>query len=339
MKKTIDINFKDLLTGVQEAFAGREKGSLYGHQKGSGEKAITEYFKTQGVEIALNNAALHTIASRNREVTRENLQELLDDIGCQTKDQAEGLAKQQDAAATKIQSVFRGNQGRKDAEEARNIHELMNIDVVSGSTKKSHQERKDAYDAKSTVAVYQNPKDEKDQESNSLMADYLNELEAIQRQAEKRGRAGGIILPSGGQPIALTADGDFAKAAANNLIIKAYNECVTEKSMTADDFAIKLFGDTFKRTAEMKTLAQQSKEIFTSLHSQYGNNEIKDNLAKVEKDPTTWEKIKDFISNLLSYVGVNLGTNAGDKDKYKANKPESKSLLDHAAKKPAELSK
>jgi len=285
MKKTININFADLLTGVQKAFAGRTTVGVA--LPGSGEKAIAGYFnelEPKGVEIALDNAALKNIASSDKKVTEENLQALLNAIGYQTKDQAEELAKQQE-----------------------DIRELMNIDVVSGSTKKRHQERKDAYDAKSTVAIYQNPKDEKDQESNSLMA-------------------GGTTLPSG-------------KTTANNLIIKAYNECVTEKSMTESDFVKKLFGESFTLTPKLADLMKQSKEVFKSLHSQYGNNEIKDNLAKVEKDPTTWEKIKDFISNLLSYVGVNLGTNAGDKDKYKANKPESKSLLDHAAKKPLELGK
>jgi hypothetical protein len=121
---------------------------------------------------------------------------------------------------------------------------------------------------------------------------------------------------------------------ATTLIIAAYNECVGEKGMTADNFAIKLFGDTFKRTPEMKKLAEQSQEVFKALHSQYGNYKIEDNLAKVENNLTTWEKIKDFISKILSFV-VDMGTNAGDKEKYKANKMEPKSLLKHAAKNPS----
>lgn len=266
MKPTIiEKNFDQLLTEVQEAFANREKGLMgIGHKQSSGEKAIAEYFKTLGIEIDLKNESLVGIASTDRKITQENLQMLLGNLGVATQDQ-------------------------KEAQEE--ISSLMSIDIVSGNTKKTHEERSAARlepNAMNTVALY---------------------------NKQTRGV-------------------DNATPTAQNLIIDVYNKCVTDKTMTADDFAIKLFGDTFKNTPEMKKLTEQSKEVFSALHSQYGKHEIKDNLAKVEKDLTSWEKIKDFISNLLSFV-VDMGTNAGDKEKYKANKMEPKSLLEHAAKNPS----
>jgi hypothetical protein len=118
---TININFADLLSGVQKAFAGRKTAGVA--LPGSGEKVIADYLKTQGVEIALDNEVLKNIASSDKKVTEENLQALLNAIGCQTKDQAEELVKQQKAAeeARKAEELVKQ---QKAAEEARKAEEL-----------------------------------------------------------------------------------------------------------------------------------------------------------------------------------------------------------------------
>jgi hypothetical protein len=188
-----------------------------------------------------------------------------------------------------------------------------------------------------------------------------------------------------------------AEEKAQQAIVTAYNDCVKGKSITANDFAIKLFNgdpiklkvtnddkaeeelkitdivdiyvscrilsqfngdkitlkgfvenslkdntDVFKlnltteQKNSIKTKATEAKKtpeeiltgeiqfalqvdgVFKALHSQYGNNEIKDNLAKVEKDPTTWEIIKNFINEYL-LAGL-FQTNVNDKERYKAHK-------------------
>jgi hypothetical protein len=269
--KTIDKNFNELLSEVQEAFEARPKeiGGLV-HKVGSGEKAITEYFKNKGVEIALNNQVVKKIASKEKKVTQENLQELLNNIGCETNDQAKLRPSN------------------------------MN-----------------------TVAIYIND---------------IEKYETKKRQVQKRARARGTTLLSNNKTISLTTDGDFEKA-AQNFIIQAYNECLESnkkdpnKKMDADTFAIKLFGISIEsqESQEITNLKNNAKEVFTALKSQYGNNAIKDNLAKVEKDPGTWEKVKDFINKFLKLdVHFGINTNVDDKAKYKANKMEPKSLLDHA---------
>lgn len=70
-------------------------------------------------------------------------------------------------------------------------------------------------------------------------------------------------------------------------------------------------------------IALQVHGSFEALRSQYGNNEIKDNLKKVEAEPTVWEKIIHFINEYL-LLGF-FQTNVDDKNRYKAN---AKSFVD-----------